>query len=277
MVVKIDAHHHFWKYDPAEYAWIGEGMTAIRRDFLPADLQAEIEAAGIDGVVTVQARQTIAETRWLGELAGRHDFIRGYVGWVPLAAPSVEDDLARLAADGKLKGVRHVLQDEPDDDYALREDFNRGVAVLRRFGLVYDVLIFARHLPQAIGFVDRHPGQIFVVDHVAKPRIGQNVLSPWKERLSELARRENVYCKLSGMVTEADYRTWTPQQLRPYVDVVLEAFGPGRVMFGSDWPVCLLACEYGRWYGIVCDFVSSLSQAERERILGGTAVEAYGL
>ncbi|MGD8237940.1 MAG: amidohydrolase family protein [Armatimonadota bacterium] len=277
MSEKIDAHHHFWKYDPDEYDWIDDGMRAIRRDFLPEDFEAEIAAAGINGVVSVQARQTVEETQWLLELADARDFIRGVVGWAPLVSPGVAGDLERLARNKKLRAVRHVLQGEADEHYMLRQDFNAGIEALRGLGLVYDILILERHLPQTIEFVDRHPDQVFVLDHIAKPRIRENVLSPWRENITELAKREHLYCKLSGMVTEADYEEWTEEQLRPYLETVLTAFGPDRLMFGSDWPVCLVACRYGKWHGIVSSFIATLSVAEQERILGGTATEAYKL
>lgn len=273
----IDAHHHFWKYDPAEYGWISDAMRVIRRDFLPQDLKRQIAAAGVDGVVSVQARQSLDETRWLLDLAEANDFIRGVVGWVPLVSPRVDEDLAALTTHPKLKAVRHVLQDEPDENYILRPDFNAGIRALRRFGLVYDILIFERHLPQTIRFVDQHPEQVFVLDHIAKPRVRDNVLSPWRENLRELARRPNVYCKLSGMVTEADWNAWSPQQLRPYLEAALEAFGPSRLMFGSDWPVCLVACAYARWRQLIDQFLAPLSPAERQRVMGGTAIEAYRL
>jgi len=273
----IDAHHHFWKYTPEEYGWIDESMTVLRRDFLPADLQAEIRDAGVGGVISVQARQSLEETEWLLDLAARHEFIRGVVGWVPLIDPRVEGALEPLSARRKLRAVRHILQGEPDEQYMLRGDFNAGIGVLERFGLAYDILIFERHLPQTMRFVDRHPNQVFVLDHIAKPRIREQALSPWRENLSELGRRENVYCKLSGLVTEADCRNWTEESLRPYIDTVLEAFGLRRVMFGSDWPVCLLAASYAQWLGIVSKAIAGLSAAEGARILGETAIEAYKL
>ena len=273
----IDAHHHFWNYSDKEYGWISDEMKVLRRDCGPDDLRREIAAAGVDGVVSVQARQTVDETRWLLELAAANDFIRGVVGWVPLVSPDVGRDLERFAAQRKFKAVRHVLQDEPDDDYALRGDFNRGVGELKRFNLRYDILIFERHLPQAIKLVDRHPEQVFVLDHVAKPRIRAGEIGAWRENMKEIARRGNVYCKVSGMVTEADWKGWTPAQLRPYFDAALDAFGPRRLMFGSDWPVCLLACDYGRWVKTVREFAAGLSKAEQARLFGGTAIEAYGL
>jgi L-fuconolactonase len=277
MALVIDSHHHFWKYSREEYPWIGEGLDVLRRDFLPADLKKEIGAAGVDGVVSVQARQSLEETRWLLELAEKNDFIRGVVGWAPLISADVGKDLEEFAGRKKLKGVRHVLQEEKDDRYAVREDFVRGVGALKKFGLVYDILIFEKQLPAAIELVDKFPNQIFVLDHVAKPKIREKIISPWRERMKDLAKRENVYCKLSGMATEADHGGWEAADLRPYVEVVLEAFGAKRLMFGSDWPVCLLAVTYQKWVATAAEFTAKLSAAEKERIMGGTAVEAYKL
>jgi L-fuconolactonase len=275
--IRIDSHHHLWRYDPQEYAWIDDHMKVIRRDFLPEHLEREIRTAGIDGVVTVQAHQSVGETEWLLDLANRHEFMRGVVGWVPLTDPRVSDTLGPLAGNPKLKAVRHVVQGEPDPEFILRDDFNRGIEALPEFGLVYDILIYERQLPQTIRFVDRHPNQVFVLDHIAKPRIGDGAVSPWAENIRELAKRANVYCKLSGMVTEADYHAWTERDLEPYFDTALEAFGPKRLMFGSDWPVCLVAVEYRRWAEIVTSVVERFSADERERVMGGTAVEAYKL
>jgi L-fuconolactonase len=273
----VDSHQHFWRYDAREYDWIGDELAAIRRDFLPADLAREIEAAGVDAVVSVQARQSLEETEWLLALAAENDFVAGVVGWVPLTSPTVAETLARLAASPRLCGVRHVLQGEPDPDFAARPDFNAGIAVLRGHGLVYDILVYERQLPMATALVDRHPDQVFVVDHVAKPRIRDGVVSPWRERIRELGRHPNVFCKLSGMVTEADPRGWTRASLEPYAQAVLEAFGPSRVMFGSDWPVCLAGCGYSQWLATVRELCGTLSAAERDKVLGGTARRAYGL
>lgn len=275
--MKIDSHHHFWHYDPVEYGWIDEAMNIIRRDFLPEHLRAQMAAVGVDGVVSVQARQCLAETQWLLDLAAQSDFIRGVVGWVNLVSPSVGVDLERFSQNAKLKSVRHVVQGEPDDDFILREDFNRGVSELKRFNLAYDILIFERHLPQTIKFVDAHPNQVFVLDHIAKPRIKDQRFEPWKQNLRELAKRPYVYCKISGLVTEANYTQWTEAQLRPYFETVLEVFGPSRLMFGSDWPVCLVACGYARWHKLVLGWISQLTAAEQARILGGTACAAYQL
>lgn len=277
--MQIDAHHHLWKYSAAEYGWITPEMRVIRRDFLPADLEPLMHHFDIDGTVAVQARQTLEETEWLLGLAAKHPIIRGVVGWVPLTdGAGVKRSLERFAGNAKLRAVRHVVQDEPDPRYILRADFNEGVKALREFGLRYDILIFERHLPAAIEFVDRHPNQTFILDHVAKPRIKDGILSPWDRNMRELAKRQNVYCKLSGMVTEADPQRWTPQILQPYIDVALSAFGPRRLMYGSDWPVMLLAGnDYARWYRTVTVAIAKLSKDEQTRIMGGTASEAYGI
>lgn len=276
-MTKIDAHHHFWRYDPIEYAWISDGMSTIRRDFEPPDLAPELKAAGVEGVVSVQARQTIEETWQLLTYADQNEFIKGVVGWVPLSSPDLNRTLATVATHPKLRGVRHIVQDEPDPDYILRENFNRGISALRPFHLTYDILIYERHLPQAIEFVDRHPNQTFVLDHLAKPKVKSGEMSPWRENIQKLAARPHVYCKISGLATEADHQHWTEEQLRPYVEVVVEAFSPRRVMFGSDWPVCLLAISYGDWAKMVERFTSGFSHSEQDRIWSGTAREAYKL
>jgi len=273
----IDAHHHLWKYSAEEYPWMIDGMETIRRDFVVEDLEQVLHEAGIAGAITVQARQSLAETNWLLDLASASSVIRGVVGWVPLTSSDLNRELETLAAHRKLKAVRHVVHDESDDFYILREDFNRGVAALKEFDLGYDILIFERHLPQTIKFVDRHPTQIFVLDHIGKPRIKNGYLEPWSTVLAELAHRENVYCKLSGMVTEGNWSSWAENDLLPYFEVVLEAFGPRRIMFGSDWPVVLVASPYKRWVDIVRRMISSLSDEEQDWIMGKTAVEAYQL
>ncbi len=273
----IDAHHHLWRYVPEDYPWMVDNLPGLRRDYLLGDLDAVTRAAGVTGTVAVQARQTLKETEWLSQIAAESELIRGVVGWAPLIDPGVGAILEKLAALPKIKGMRHVLHDERDDFYMLRNDFNRGIALLNRFGLRYDVLIFERHLPQSIEFVDRHPEQIFIIDHLAKPRIKEKKISPWRENLLELSQRGNVYCKISGMVTEADWQTWTDEGLKVYFDVALESFGPRRLMFGSDWPVLTLAASYERWFQWVKQATSALSQNERRRIFCETAVEAYGL
>jgi L-fuconolactonase len=273
----IDAHHHLWRYVPAEYPWMTGGMEILQRDFLMGDLKAVTAAAGITGTVVVEAARRVEETIWLAQIAASEDLIRGVVGWAPLTDPRIAVDLERLAHLPKVKGMRHAIHDEPDDLFVLRDDFNRGVAQLTQFGLTYDVLIFEKHLPQTIEFVDRHPDQIFIVDHIAKPRIREQALSPWEDHIAELGHRDNVYCKVSGMVTEASWDTWTDETLRPYLDVVLEAFGPKRLMFGSDWPVLTLASTYGRWVSTVHRAIATLSLSEQEWVFSKTAIEAYGL
>ncbi len=270
----IDAHHHFWCYNPEEYGWIDDSMAKLRRDFLPHDLQAEIEAVGVDGVISVEARQSLAETRWLCEMAAEHSFVKGVVGWVPLTG-DVKEHLGTLSHCHTLKAVRHLVQDEPDDQFVLRDDFNRGIDALGDFWLAYDLVIQERHLPPSIEFVDRHPYQTIILDHLGKPRVRDGHLEPWATNIQKLAERENVYCKLSGLATEADWQHWTEPDLKPYWEVILQAFGPQRLMFGSDWPVCLLAVEYRSWYDLCRRFVAELSPAEQARIFGGTAIEAY--
>ena len=274
--MRIDAHHHFWHYTPGEYGWINDAMAAIRRDFLPADLAAEISAAGIDAVLSVQACHTIQETEWLLELAAAHPWIAGVVGWVPLIEPDVAAILAPLAAHPRLKAIRHVLQAEPDS-YMDRPDFNAGLSQLRAFHLTYDILIYHAQLPAAIRLVDRHPDQVFVLDHIAKPAIRAGERQPWAQNLAELARRPNVFCKLSGVVTESNYATWTWDQVLPYMEAALEAFTPARLMFGSDWPVCRVAVSYADWVRTVERFTAPLTAAEREAIFQTTATRAYRL
>lgn len=273
----VDAHHHFWHYDPVAYDWIDERMQSIRTDFLPGKLEQTIRASGVDGVVSVQARQTVGETDWLISLAHNNPFIKGVVGWLPLQDDNIAEYLEKYHDERLLKGVRHVIQGEPDPGFILGDAFNRGIALLKRYDLVYDLLVVERQLPQTIRFVDRHPDQLFVLDHVAKPLIGRGELSPWKENILELAKRPNVSCKISGMATEADYQTWTPRQHHPYFEVVLEAFGPDRLLFGSDWPVCLVAVTYSNWVELVTKEISGLSETEQEKIMGGNAIRIYQL
>jgi len=274
--VVIDAHHHLWHYSAAEYDWIGDRMAALQRDFLPADLSAELAKAGVDGAVAVQARQTLEETRWLLKLAQSCEVIRGVVGWAPLAAPDFEDSLSALATDPKLVGLRHVVQAEPEG-FLDGPNFNRGIRALQKIGMVYDLLIVESQLEEAIHFVDRHPQQAFVLDHIAKPRIAAAVMDPWRARIRELSKRGNVSCKLSGMVTEDSWSSWSMESLRPYFDVVVEAFGPDRLMAGSDWPVCLVAASYPQWWQVLHDYFAGFSKDERAAIFGATATRIYNL
>ena len=271
--MKLDAHQHFWSYDAAQYPWIPRG-SALHRDWLPGDLAPLLGAAGRDGCIAVQARQTAEESRWLLELAEHHAIIKGVVGWVDLRAAKVGEELAELARHPRFVGVRHVVQDEPDD-FMLGAEFLRGIGELRAHKLTYDILIVPRQLPAAIALVKRFPEQPFVLDHIAKPGIKAGTLSPWREQIRELAKARNVLCKVSGMVTEADLKAWKPADFRPYLDVVFEAFGEDRLMYGSDWPVCLLAAEYARVFALVRDYIAPLSAEAQAKVLGGNAVRFY--
>lgn len=273
----IDSHQHLWKYTSEEYGWITSEMEVLQRDFLPEDLHVELTAAGVDGCIAVQARQTLEETRWLLELSAEDPKVRGVVGWVPLCDPTLPKLLGRLAANGKLKGVRHVLQDEIDEEFMLRADFNRGISRLTEAGLAYDVLIHERHLPVAFQFVKQHPDQRFVLDHLAKPQVRHGPFGPWKDGLAKLASCRNVFCKLSGLITEANWATWTIDDLRPYLDAALREFGAERLMAGSDWPVCLLAGTYQAWWSALQEWSAPLPPEKRAQIFGGTATQVYGL
>ncbi|MDE3105497.1 MAG: amidohydrolase family protein [Acidobacteriota bacterium] len=273
----IDAHHHLWRYSSREYGWIDETMQALQRDFLPVDMAPELKSAGVDGTVVVQARQTLEETRWLLDLADQTPWIRGVVGWAPIAGEEFPGVMERFDGRAKLKGLRHVIQGERDENYILRADFNAGIAALQGSGLVYDILIYERHLPQTIEFVDEYPNQVFVLDHIAKPSIAGGVLEPWATNLRELALRRNVWCKVSGLVTEAKWQSWSLDSLRPYLDTVVDAFGADRLMAGSDWPVCLVASGYQQWFELLRQYFASYSEAERAAIFGETATAVYNL
>jgi len=274
--LRLDAHQHFWKYDETQYPWIPKG-SPLHRDWLPRDLAAEQAKAGLHGSIAVQARQTIEESRWLLNLSDESSLIHGVVGWVDLRSEKVERDLADLVRHPKFVGVRHVVQDEPEDDFMLQPAFLRGIEALRQFGLVYDLLIYPRQLAATIELVQTFPEQPFVLDHIAKPLIKAGTLDPWREQIRELAKAPNVTCKISGMVTEADHQRWRPEDLRPYLDTVFEAFGTDRLMFGSDWPVCLLAASYQQVTNHIEDYTSSLPQSAREAIFGLNAARTYGI
>jgi len=275
--MKIDSHQHFWKYNPTDYGWIGPDMGKLRRDYLPGELATILKNVGLDGSVAVQARQIPEETEWLLSLAAENPLIKGVVGWVDLRSESVEAELERFAANEKLKGVRHVLQDEEDDKFMLRGDFLRGIAALAKFGLAYDILIFTRHIKYAVELVNRFPGQRFVVDHIAKPFIKRGEIEPWRTDMRELAADENVCCKLSGMVTEAVWHDWKKDDFKPYIEAILEMFGADRLMFGSDWPVCTVAAEYEQVLEIITGYISSVSPQEQAKIMGANAIDFYKL
>jgi len=273
----IDSHQHFWVYDPREYEWIDDSMAALRRDFLPHDLKPELDLAGFQGSVAVQARQTTEETRWLLQLAASSPFILGVVGWVDLPSPDVRSQLREFSQNPKLVGVRHVVQGEPDERFMLRPEFLRGIAALEEFDLAYDILIYSKHLPVAAEFVRQFPRQRFVLDHLAKPPIKSGSLQPWERGIRELADFPNVLCKLSGLVTEADWQQWKPEHIAPYLDVAFECFGAERLMIGSDWPVCTAAASYARAMGVVEDHIGRQSIQAKDSILGGNAQRFWKL
>ncbi len=275
--MKIDAHQHFWRYDPEEYGWIGPEMAVLRADYLPEDLGPLLARSGLEGSVAVQARQTLEETRWLLALADRFPFIRGVVGWVDLRGAGLREELERFSAHPRFRGVRHVLQDEEDDRFMLCEDFVQGIAALQDFGLTYDLLILPRHLAVAFELVKQFPEQRFVVDHLAKPDIKAGQVAGWAGDIERLAALPNVWCKVSGMVTEADWGRWQRADMWPYLDTVFEAFGAQRIMFGSDWPVCTVAGTYAQVTGIVDEFAAALSDDEQAAVWGETARAFYGL
>lgn len=276
-MIKIDAHQHFWKYDPKRFAWINDSMSVLKQDFLPPDLKEEMDKSGFDGCVAVQASQSEEETDFLLKLAAEYDYIKGVVGWVDLCDINVRSRLQHYAQEKKLCGIRHVVQDEPDDYFLLRPDFMKGVKMLPEFNLTYDILIFEKHLPVALQFVGYMPECRFVLDHIAKPRIAAGVLTPWDDNMRSLAEYPNVYCKLSGMLTEADWKNWKADDLHAYLDVAMEAFGSDRLMIGSDWPVCRLAASYQEVMGLVEDYIGRLSADEQARILGQNAIDFYQL
>jgi L-fuconolactonase len=275
--MRIDAHQHFWRYNQREYGWIDDSMAALQRDFLPADLKPELERNGFHGCVAVQTRQTLEETRWLLELAELAPFILGVVGWVDLRSPRLRFEWESLAGKSKLVGVRHIVQSEPDDRFLLQPDFLRGIAMLEEFDLAYDILIYPRHLPVTAEFVARFPKQRFVLDHLAKPPIKSRAVDTWARGIRELASHQNVHAKVSGLVTEADWQAWKPEDMRPYLDVAFECFGPRRLMIGSDWPVCTVAGSYSRVMDGVKNYISKHAEEEREAVLGGNAAKFWRL
>lgn len=274
-MLKIDAHHHLWKYSPREHAWIDDSMSVLKRDFSPSDLEQEMSKAGYSGCVAVQASQTEAETRYLLSEASINPFILGVVGWVNLSSPMIEQRLEYFSNFSDLKGIRHVLQDEKDDQFMLRDEFVNGIAALSKFDFCYDILIFPKHLKYAKELVKKFPNQKFVVDHIAKPLIKEGTIMPWAEDLKALASYENVSCKVSGMVTEADWKGWKKEDFTPYLDVVFESFGTDRLMIGSDWPVCKLAGDYDKVMNIVEDYLGNSN--DKAKVLGQNALDFYGL
>ena len=272
--MRLDAHQHFWSYDAAQYPWIPPG-SPLHRSWLPDDLAALQRPLGFDGSIAVQARQIVGESDWLLGLADQHAIVKGVVGWVDLRSDRVEADLARLAVHPKFVGVRHVVQEEPDDGFMLGKDFQRGISKLQGFGLTFDILIYPRQLEAAIRLAEHFPAQPFVLDHIAKPPIKDGSIEPWQSQLRRLAKLPNVHCKVSGMLTEADHRNWRAEQFRPYLDTVFEAFGPSRLMYGSDWPVCLSAGGYEQAFRLVDDYARDLTESAKAGLFGGNCARFY--
>ena len=273
----IDSHQHFWKYEPVKHSWIDDDMSVIRRDFSPSDLAKVYQENGIDGCVAVQADQTLEETDFLIDLASINNFIKGIVGWVDLRAENIENVLEKYSTDKIVKGFRHVVQGEADHNFLLRPNFSRGISLLEKHNFTYDILVFPHQLGSVLEFVKKFPHQKFVIDHIAKPYIKDGYFEGWATMMTAIGKHENVSCKMSGMVTEADFNIWTPEQIHPYMDTVLEAFGSKRILFGSDWPVCLVAGNYSKIKKLTTDFISQLSQIEQNSIMGNNAIEFYNL
>lgn len=273
----IDAHHHFWLYDPARHEWITDEMSAIRKDFLPKDFEPILKQNGISGSVLVQVDQTETENDFQLKNAEENDFIKGVVGWVDLQSNNVEERLEFYKQYKKMKGFRHILQGEADRALMLKPAFMNGIRKLKKFGYTYDILIYTDQLKYTKEFVAAFPDQLFVIDHLAKPNIKEQKIDEWKKDIEAVAQHENVYCKISGMVTEADWKKWKQDDFIPYIDVVIEAFGPHRIMYGSDWPVCLVAASYEQMLGIVQEYFSSFSETEQELFFGGNATRFYNL
>jgi L-fuconolactonase len=275
--MKIDAHQHFWQYDSERYGWISEEMSRIRRSFMPEDLQPILAANGMDGAVLVQVHQTEAENDFFLSLASKNDFIEGIVGWVDFQADNIGERLEYWSSFPTLKGFRHIVQAEADDEFLLRKNFRRGIESLSRTRFTYDILVVHRQLPAVIKFVQQHPNQRVVLDHLGKPDIKNGLLEPWATHIRTLANFENVFCKISGMVTEADWHNWSPEDFKPFLDTVTEAFSTERLMVGSDWPVCLVAGEYEEVKSLADNYFASFSETEKAAIFGGNAARFYQL
>ena len=273
----IDAHHHLWKFNEGEYPWMDESMSVLKKDYLPADLEKQLVCSGVTGTIVVQARQMLEETAWLLEMAARHQFIKGVVGWLDICSEQLDGQLEAFSSNPWLVGVRHVIHDEPDDEFMLRPAFIKGMEKLVQHNLAYDLLLFPRHLPWARELVSLFPDQRFVLDHISKPPIKSGVLDPWREDILALSNHPNVWCKVSGMVTEASHENWKYEDFLPYLDAVLDAFGTDRLMVGSDWPVCLLAGEYQQVMDVPVRYFRKLDPAEKERIFRLNCMECYEL
>lgn len=274
---RIDAHQHFWHYSPVRDGWITDDMAVIQQDFLPADLQLLLQRHQLDGCVAVQANQSEAETAFLLDLAAKHEFIKGVVGWVDLTASDVESRLVYYSGFPKLAGFRHVLQAEAQRDYMLRDDFTNGLSLLNRFGFTYDILVYPDQLQYIPELLVQFPEQRFVLDHIGKPAIKEKTISEWKQHIQRLGTFKNLYCKISGLVTEADWNEWVEDDFTAYLDTVVESFGFDRVMYGSDWPVCLVAASYNKTLSIVKNYFAKYRKETQHKFFSGNAIEFYKL
>jgi len=276
-VKRIDSHQHFWKFDPVRDSWINDEMRSIQKDFFPEDLQAILKQNGFDGCVAVQSDQSEAENHFHLQHTEKFDFIKGIVGWVDLQSSSVEERLQYYSSFKKMKGFRHVLQGEAQRDLMLQPAFMNGISLLKKYNFTYDILIFKDQLQYLPKFVSAFPDQPFVIDHIAKPDIKNSDIDQWKKDMKQLSQFENLYCKISGMVTEADWQNWKKEDFKPYMDVAVETFGTDRLLFGSDWPVCLVAASYDEMLRIVEDYFSSFSKEEQNKFFGLNAIRFYNL
>lgn len=272
--MRIDAHQHFWHYDPS-MTWISDEMLTVRKNFTPSDLAPLLKAHQIDGCISVQVNQTPQENEYMLKFADQYTFIKGVVGWVDLCNPLLEKELEKLSEQKLMKGFRHILQAEPDEQFMLRKNFIQGISRLQKFNFTYDLLIKPQHLSHALKLIRQFPEQKFVIDHIAKPDIANGHYKDWAIGMKALSACENVWCKFSGMVTEANWKEWTQHDILPYMNLVLEVFGPARLMYGSDWPVCLVAASYERTIGLVEEFIQQLSLSEQNQIMGETAARFY--
>jgi L-fuconolactonase len=273
----IDSHQHFWTFDPIRDSWITDEMSVIQRNFYPEDLQPTLQQNGIDACIAVQADQSLSETKFLLDLATKNDFVKAVVGWIDLQADAIDEQLSEWKSEKKLAGFRHVLQAEPDTEYMLRPSFLRGISKLKKHGFTYDILIFPKHLVTVQKFVAQFSDQPFVLDHIAKPYIKAGLIDDWKRDIKSLAKFENLQCKVSGIITEADWKRWNYEQIKPFLDVVFDTFGTDRIMFGSDWPVCLVAGDYSQVKVVIETYMKGFSVSEKAKVFGENAARFYGI
>lgn len=273
--MRIDTHQHFWKYNPVRDLWIDDTMQELQRDFLPGDLVANMEYCSVNGTIAVQANQSEDETHFLLDLSSNYDWIKGVVGWIDLRADDIEKRLEHFSQYSKLKGFRHVVQDEPDENFILKPEFQYGISLLKHFDFSYDILVYPKQLPAAIQLVQNHPEQRFILDHIGKPLIKEKIIQPWAGLIEQLAQNQNVMCKISGLITEADHKNWKSQDIKPYLDIVFESFGSDRLIFGSDWPVCLLAGSYYQVINLIEDYLKDHSEDNLTKIFAENASRIY--